>query len=126
MYQTINGLAGRQEYEMQDAPSLLLKKMYESCCEEYRKRLCEAWEIPFKESWWMADRVGEGLFLADCWMPLYMQELRYVVENNVTHEAWMEYCDFVESGINDGNEHPRINFYSWFSLNARPEILNNG
>ena len=106
-------------------PITRLKSAYEDICQEYVRRLCEAWEIPLEESWWMADRVGEGLFLADWWMPLYMQELRYIVENGVTHEAWMEYCAFVESGINDGNECPRINFYSWFALNCRPKDLDN-
>ena len=125
MNNAITDMETNKEYELESAPIDLLKKMYESCCEEYRKRLCAQWEIPFKESWWMADRVGEGLFLADWWMPLYMQELRYIVENGVTHDAWMEYCAFVEAEINDGNERPLINFHSWFALNCRPKDLDN-
>lgn len=100
-----------------------LKELYEYCCQEYVRRLCEAWEIHLEEVWWICDEIGGGLFLPDFGVPLDMQELRYVVENNVTHEAWMEYCDFVESEINNGRERPRINFRSWFSLNARPENL---
>lgn len=99
-----------------------LAKVYEGACEEYRKRLCDAWGFPFGESWWYGDEIGGGLFLADWWMPLDIQELRYVVANGVTHEAWMEYCDFVESEINNGKERPRINFRSWF-MGARPKDL---
>lgn len=100
-----------------------LPKIYEAVCEEYRRRLCNAWEIPFDESWWHGDEIGEGLFLADWWMPLDMQELRYVVDNGVTFEAWLEYCAFMESEIIKGNDRPRINFTSWFKFNARPKDL---
>ena len=67
--------------------------------------------------------IADRRIKADWWYPLGMQELRYVVENGVTHDAWMEYCDFVESVINGGNERPLINFHSWFALNARPKDL---
>lgn len=107
-------------------PITRLKSAYEDICQEYVRRLCEAWEIPLEEAWWHGDEIGGGLFFADWWMPLDMQELRYVVENGVTHESWMEYCDFVESEINSGKDQPRINFRSWFARVARPEILNNG
>lgn len=107
-------------------PITQLKSAYEDICQEYVRRLCEAWEIPLEEAWWHGDEIGGGLFLADWWYPLGMQELRYVVENNVTHDVWMEYCAYVEAEINNGNERPLINFHSWFALNARPEILNNG
>lgn len=99
-----------------------LAKTYEGICEEYRRRLCEQWEIPFDESWWHGDAIGEGLFIADWWMPLNVQELRYVVDNNVTEKAWLEYCDFVESEIHDGRQYPRINFRSWF-MGVRPKDL---
>lgn len=106
-------------------PLAQLNGAYEEICQEYVRRLCEAWEIPLEDAWWHGDKIGGGLFLADWWMPLDMQELRYVVENGITHEAWMEYCSFVESEINNEKDRPQINFHSWFALNARPEILNN-
>ena len=99
-----------------------LKMCYEHLCNEYRRRLCAMWDFPFEESWWFSDKVGSGLFLADWWCPLSMEELRYIVENNVTEEAWFEYCTFLESEIN-ADRKPRINFFSWFELGARPEIL---
>lgn len=106
-------------------PLAQLKGAYEEICQEYVRRLCEAWEIPLEEAWWHGDEIGGGLFLADWWMPLDMQELRYVVENGVTHDAWMEYCAYVEAEINNGNERPLINFHSWFALNCRPKDLDN-
>lgn len=101
----------------------LLKGIYEEICQEYVRHLCEAWEIPLEDVWWHGDEIGGGLFLFEWWYSLGMQELRYVVENNVTREAWMEYCDFMRSEINSKKGQPRINFRSWFALGARPKDL---
>ena len=98
-----------------------LQAMYEACCEEYRRRLCEMWGMSLDESWWLSGEVGSQLFMCDWWLPLDMQELRYVVENNITFDAWMEYCTFVENEIHEKRK-PRINFFSWF-MGARPEML---
>lgn len=100
-----------------------LPMIYEAICEEYRLRLCEMWEMPLEDAWWYGDEIGGGLFIADWWCPLEMQELRYIVEHNIPQESWIEYCDFVESEINNGQERPRINFHSWFELGARPKDL---
>lgn len=100
-----------------------LKNAYEEICNEYRRRLCDMWEVPYGETWWHGDKVGEGLFLSDWWRPLDIQELRYVVENIVTEKSWLEYCDFTESEIHDGRQYPRINFCSWFEKGLRPKDL---
>ena len=99
-----------------------LTALYEMCCDEYRRRLCAMWEIPFDESWWVASRVGEGLFLFGCNVPFDMPKLRYIVENNVPKKDWDEWCSFVDSEIFAGRDFPRINFYSWMR-GARLEML---
>lgn len=99
-----------------------LSSLYEMVCDEYRRRLCEMWKIPFDESWWVADKIGEGLFLCDCNIPLDMPMLRYIVENNVPEGDWIQWCDFVDSEIFAGRNIPRINFYHWMK-GARPEML---
>lgn len=103
------------------APIEILRRVYKDVCDEYRRRLCEMWDFPFEESWWFSDRIGSGLFLADFWNSIDMEELRYIVENNVTEESWLEYCDFLESEIN-ADRKPRINLFSWFK-GMRPEML---
>ena len=99
-----------------------LQAMYEACCDEYRRRLCELWEVPFDESWWVADKTGEELCIADAPWGLDMQMIRYIVEKSVDHKSFMEWWDFVESDIHDGHCPPRINFYSWMR-GLRPEML---
>ena len=98
-----------------------LTALYEMTCDEYRRRLCAMWDFPFEESWWHGNKIGSGLFLADWWCSIDMEELRYIVENNVTEKSWFEYCDFLESEIN-ADRKPRINFFSWMK-GCRPEML---
>lgn len=105
--------------------ALSLGCMYDTLCDEYRRHLCLLWDIPLDEAWWHGGKVGGGLFIADWWMPLSMSEIRHIVENGVTEDEWLEYCAYCEREINSGNDHPSINFRSWFELGARPEILNN-
>lgn len=100
-----------------------LKRYYESICDEYRRRLCEMWELRFDDSWWVADIIGGGLFLCDWWYPLEMEQIRLVVDNTISEKIWLEYCDFVESEVIDnGRSIPRINFYNWWK-GCRPEML---
>jgi len=100
-----------------------LARVYEGVCEVYRKRLCEQWDVPFGESWWMADRVGEGLCIADAPWVLDVPELRYLVDNCVEDKDYWEYWGFVEQEINGGHDRPRISFMSWFRFGARPKDL---
>lgn len=98
-----------------------LKALYEMCCEEYRRRLCDQWEMSFDGSFWIADIVGEGLSMGDYWV-LDMTEIKYCVENGVTYEAYDEYWEFLMDEAHEGRDHPRINFWSWFK-GLRPNML---
>lgn len=122
---TLECLDSGSVYDIEEAPVSMIKKMYESCCQEYVRRLCELWEIYLKEAWWVADRIGTELCIADAPWCLSMEQVIYIVEHKISHNDFMEWWDFVESEIHTGKQHPRINFHSWFSLGARPEMLNN-
>lgn len=100
-----------------------LSEAYEGVCEIYRKRLCEQWNVPVKESWWIADQIGEGLCIADAPWVLDLPELRYLVDNSISEGAYLEYWAFVEQEINSGHDRPRINFMSWFRFGARSKDL---
>ena len=102
-----------------------LSALYESICDEYRRRLCELWDVPFEESWWAGSesRAGEELCIADSPWGLDMEMIRYIVEKSVDFKSFMEWWGFVEDEISNGQRLPRINFRSWFELNCRPDIL---
>lgn len=107
-------------------PTENLKQSYELICQEYVRRLCELWEIYLKEAWWVDNRIGTELCIAYAPWGLSMEQVTYIVEHKISHNDFMEWWDFVESEIHTGKQHPRINFISWFSLGARPEILSDG
>lgn len=98
-----------------------LKLCYEACCEEYRRRLCNQWDFPIEESWWISDKIGGALYLADFWLNIVMEELRYMVDNDIPEADWLEYADYLETEFM-AHDNPRINFWSWFS-GLRPEML---
>lgn len=106
--------------------NLALKYEYERCCNEYRRLLCELWDVRPEEAWWVSGRIGTELCIADAPWGIGMEEIIYIVENKVSHLAFMQWWDFVESEIHDGKQYPRINFRSWFEMNTRPKNLGNG
>lgn len=100
-----------------------LKALYEMVCEECRRRLADLWDFPLDEGWWVADRIGTELCIADAPWGLDMEMISYVVEHEVSFKSFMEWWDFVEEEIHNGYSLPRINFRSWFEMNCRPDIL---
>lgn len=103
-------------------PIYELKASYELICQEYVRRLCELWEVYPEEAWWVSDRIGTELCIADAPWGLGMDDIMYIVENKVTLSAFVEWWDFVEKEISNGERLPRINFRSWF-MGARPKDL---
>lgn len=98
-----------------------LKSIYEQCCEEYRRRLNEQWQLDVKDSWWIpTNRIGEVLALCDCEYSLSMGDVRYFVEHETSFEDFEEWRNYI---FNNENR-PFINAYSWFELGCRPEDLN--
>lgn len=115
-----------EKYHFEDWTDSQLKDIYEFICDEYRRRLCEQWSVPFGESWWILDRIGTELCIADAPWGIGMDEIRYLVDNHITEPRFMEWWSFVENEIHDGLCPPRINFKNWFENNCRPKDLNNG
>lgn len=98
-----------------------LKKLYEYCCEEYRRRLNAQWDFDIKDSWWVADIVGGTLCLCDLEYSLDMEDVRLFVDNGIPFENFLEWWNYNLYAFNYA-KHP-INSHSWFILGARPENL---
>ena len=98
-----------------------LKLAYETCCEEYRKRLCEQWEImPSQTSWHGA--LLEGCIYIDFigGIVLDMEQLRLIVENSIKLDDFIRYWDYAsktEKGV--------INMKNWFINGLRPKDYEN-
>ena len=102
---------GNIKYDELSIPEL--QEVYENCCEAYRKRICEMWDLPYNDSWWVADIIGGSLALNDMQYILSMDDLKLLVELNVTLEEYQDYYTATLSTT-------RINVYSWFVRKYRP------
>lgn len=94
-----------------------LKLAYETCCEEYRRRLCEQWEImPNQTSWHGA--LLEGCIYIDFigGIVLDMEQLRLIVENDIKLDDFIHYWDYA-SRTREGV----INMKNWFINGLRPK-----
>lgn len=98
-----------------------LAKVYEGICEIYRQRLCEQWDIDIKNTFWVADRIGEVLCVNDIEFSFGMEDLRGIVDMAISYEDYGEFFRYNLDAYNYAT-HP-INFYSWFVLGARPKDL---
>lgn len=99
-------------------PPDILKYGYEQCCEEYRRRLCEMWDLDIHDSWWVpSDRIGDTLVLNDLEITLDMDNVRLFVDNNISYEDFMKWWEY------NLTDNPFICARAWFTMGARPEIL---
>lgn len=100
-----------------------LKSTYEQCCEEYRRRLNEQWQLDIKDSWWVVNRPGDVLCLNDMEFSLSMDDVRYFVDSYIPYDDFIKWWDYnlKESHKDENARH--INVYSWFELGCRPEDL---
>ena len=110
------------KYHFEDWTDSQLKDIYESICEEYRRRLNAQWDLNIKDSWWIpSDRIGMTLALNDLEYSLGMEDVRLMVDLNVNYEdfnEWWNHC------LGDTKYH--INSFNWFVNGARPKDLEYG
>lgn len=94
---------------------------YTEICGEYRRRINNQWNLDIKDSWWIpSDFPGGTLVLNDLEYSLGMEDVRLMVDLNVSCEdfnEWWNHC------LGDTKYH--INAYNWFVNNCRPKDLGN-
>lgn len=98
------------------ANNATLKAVYEHCCEEYRKRLCEQWEIPLENATWSLT-MCEGLLYIDFigGIVLDIDQIILLVSNGIKLADFIRYWDYAsktETGV--------INMKNWFLYDVRP------
>lgn len=99
--------------------NVTLKAVYEQCCEEYRRRLCEMWEIWFDNTSWQGgnDSFEHGSLYIDLIGGVYLDitQIRFIVDNNISCGAFLSYWDYL-------SEHKYApNMYNWFIKGLRPK-----
>lgn len=72
-----------------------LKLAYETCCDEYRKRLCEQWDLHLDSTNWDAP-LKQGLLYIDFigGIVLNIEQLKFVVDNGIKLDDFLEWWDY--------------------------------
>lgn len=78
---------------MNKAHKELLKKNYENACEAYVGEMLAAFEVDRKDCFWVADEVG-GAFAVGDMLFLDMQEIVYIVENDISYDDCVDWQDY--------------------------------
>lgn len=94
-----------------------LKLAYETCCEEYRKRLCEQWEIPIQDTAWTS-YITKGLLYIDFigGIVLDIDQIILLVSNGIKLDDFIRYWDYA-SRTGEGV----ISMKNWFLYDVRPK-----
>lgn len=104
------------KFQISQSNNSTLKAVYEHCCEEYRKRLCEQWEIlPSQTSWHGA--LGEGYIYIDFigGIVLAIDQVRFIVENEI------KLCDFLKWWDYGSKNKFCPTMENWFLKGYRPK-----
>lgn len=72
----------------------VLKAVYESACASYAHALCDNWGLSQSDTWWVGDTPCSSTFCFGDIYALSIEELIYVIENDVTLETFLEYTDY--------------------------------
>jgi hypothetical protein len=86
-----------------DAVKRQLKEQWEKACNGFLMELLRMWELDAHYGYWIGDEVGGVYDYGDGMFTINMDDIIYCVENDVTHEQyieWQEYiCDAAEFGF---------------------------
>ena len=69
-----------------------IKDNFARACEEYLKALCEMFEMPYEQDAWVAGDIGTIACVGDYFIS--MDEIRYIVDNDITFDEYLQYYDY--------------------------------
>lgn len=87
-----------------------MKKSYEATCKAYVNAMLKSFDVDMENCFWVSDEIG-GVFAVCDLLFLNMQEIVYVVENDISYDeciAWQDY-NAMASEFNFNH----INLKSW-------------
>jgi len=86
-----------------------IKENFEKACEDYLKTLCEMFELPYEQDAWVAGDIGSIANVGDYYFSF--EEIRYIVDNNLTFNEYLQYYDYCLEAYDYGITAP--NLESW-------------
>lgn len=83
-----------------------IRKDFENACEEYLKALCEKFEMPYDKDAWVANDVGTIACVGDYF--INFDEIRYIVDNDLTLDEYLQYYDYCLEAYDYGITAPNL------------------
>ena len=118
-----------------DSIKKMLKEQYEKACNGYLCELLRMWELDAHYGYWIGEEVGGVLDYGSGMFTINIDDIIYCVENDVTHQQYMEWqeyiCDAAEFGFDTPNLRswmrgcPRTSAETFERLRALKADLNN-
>lgn len=71
-----------------------LREDYEKACNGYLVTLLNMWELDASYGFWVSDEVGGTYSYGDTGLYLNMDDMIYVVENNISEQSYQEWLDY--------------------------------
>lgn len=72
----------------------VLREDYEKACNGYLVTLLNMWELYASYGFWVSDEVGGVYSYGDTGLYLNMDDIIYVVENNISEQSYQEWLDY--------------------------------
>lgn len=82
------------KFQVSQSNNATLNAVYEQCCEEYRKRLCNQWEIHMDSTKW-EDKFQDFLYIDFIsGILLSISSVIFIVDNNINLSDFLKWWDY--------------------------------
>lgn len=85
-----------------------LKKNFKLTAQGYVKALCEMWHLDEYYGFWVADDIGGVWCYGDTGTAITYEDMRVLVEQQVSFDAFMEYYDYCSWAIEFEQHEPNL------------------
>lgn len=85
-----------------------LKKNFELTAQGYVKMLCKMWHLEEHYGYWVGDEIGGVWCYGDTGTALTYEDIRVVVEQDVSYGDFSEYNDYCSWAIEFGQHEPNL------------------
>lgn len=109
-------MCDNKRQDTKDCTKEYLKRNFELTAQGYVKLLCKMWHLDESYGYWVADEIGGVWCYGDTHFVVTYDDLRVLVEQDVTFDVFNEYDEYCSWAIEFGQIEPNLS--AW--LNGCP------
>jgi len=100
-----------KKYNMEQKKNL--KEQYEKICNAYLDEFCKKYGLDKKETYWIADKIGELLDIHEGVYVIDFCVIRYMIDNNIDWKMFESWDDYTRRLSLINSDIPTPNFENW-------------